>query len=724
MTMMSPGVQTREIDLSGYVPAVNSTVGAFCGVFRWGPLDEIVTLSDEGGLVSRFGKPNLDVATSFFTAARFLSYADALRVVRVAATISQGVAFTVTTDGTKMTGTGFLTAPRLRPGSLVQKTSGQTTEVRVVVSVKDDTEATLDSDFTDDLSNDPVTINTYIGTLNATAEEGTGTGDPGIGALIRNQQDYESNYSDGLANVGPFAAKYPGVLGNSLEVSICPATPALNGDGSANTGKNGAFLQTLAGTVTSGSTNVLNGTNTDFASTVIPGTILRDVASGQERTVVEVTSIASLKLDSQFSPALSGATVTAKWEYASAIGVIPGTSSFNLNKQGKNDEIHAVVVDAGGEFTGIPGTILERFSFMSLASDAKSEDGTSTYYVNKINRSSNYVYWTDHIPAGSNWGSAAGTNFTVVSKPSTYRLSGGTDVNTGQAIDAARNLGYDLFADTESVDLSILLAGEASTAVALHVMAIAETRQDCIGVISPLKDDVVDNAGSEATDIIAFRETLPSSSWSIMSSNWLYIYDKFRDTFVWIPDCGDIAGIVARSDSQNYAWTPPAGYNRGILKEVVRLAWNPKKAARDDLYLVGVNFVVSQNGSGPVWLGDKTMLLKPSAFDHINVRRLFIVIRKAIAKTAKYLIHEINDSKTQNLFRNQTEPYMADVQSKGGVYDFRVVCDGTTNTPEVVDRNEFVGNVLVKPSKAIDNITLNFVAARTGVAFNEIVGSF
>lgn len=635
MTQISPGVITKEIDRSSYVPGVNTTVGAFCGVFRWGPVAEIVTISNEGELVRTFGKPDLDTATSFFTASRFLAYADALRVVRAVGT----------------------------------------------------------------------------GAVNATSNYELGTLQESVGFLIKNQSHYESNFSGGVSSVGPFAAKCPGTLGNSLQVSICPSAAA--------------FRQTLPGTVSSLEKQVIADEDCDFTTWLAVGSLIKDAASGQERKVVEIIDESTLVVDQAFSPELSGSTIVAKWEFADAVGVPPGTSEYVLNKGGSDDQIHVVVVDRGGEFSNIPGTILERYSFMSKASDAMDEDGTSNYYVNKINRNSAYVYWTSHIPEGLNWGSrSSGTVFTQVNKPTTVRLSGGRDANAGSSIDAARNLGYSLFADTESVDVALLLCGEASSAVALHVLGIAETRQDCVAIVSPRKDDVVAAVGQEAANVILFRNTLPSTSYGIMSSNWLSIYDKYRDTFVWIPDNGDLAGIIARSDTQSHPWVSPAGYNRGTLKEVVRLAWNPRKAARDDLYLAGVNFVVSQAGSGPVWIGDKTMLTRPSAFDRINVRRLFIVLRKSISIVAKSLIHEINDDVTRNGFKNQVEPFLKTVQARRGIYDSKVVCDDTNNTGDVVDRNEFVGDIYIKPAKSISYITLNFVATRSGIAFNEVVGKF
>lgn len=702
---ISPGVVTTEIDLSAYVPGVNTTVGAFVGVFRWGPLNEILTLSNEGDLVKRLQKPNLDTATSFFTVARFLSYSNAIRVVRVAAQNSVTISKVVTTVGTALTSTTLLTGtPRIRPGSIV--TSGL--ESRTVLSVQSDTAATLDSAFTADLTAATVAVAIYAGALNATAEEGTGTAKPGIGVLIKNSVDYESNFANGLANVGAFAARCPGAMGNSIEVSLCP---------SAN-----AYKQTLTGTVSSSGLAV-TGIGTTFLSTVIPGTILRDVVSGQERQVTAIADDTHLTVDAAFSPTLSGATLTAKWEFADAIGIAPGTSSFVLNKSGANDQLHIVVVDRGGDFTGIPGTVLERHQFLSKASDAKDEDGTSNFYAEKLNRRSSSVYWTDHIPAGVNWGSpASGTTFTAVNVPTTLRLTGGTDANTGSDIDAQRNLGLDLFADAESVDISLILCGEAPAEVILHAIAIAEDRGDCIALVSPRKDDVVDAPGDEAANVIAFRDTLTASSYGVMNSQWLNVYDKYRDTFVWIPDNGDIGGIIARSDTQTFPWISPAGYNRGVLKEVVKLAWSPKKANRDDLYSAYVNFIVSQTGSGPVWIGDKTMLNQPSAFDRINVRRLFIVLRKSISIIAKGILFETNDSITQNQFKNSVTPFLRTVQARRGIYKSLVVCDSTNNTSEVLDTNEFVADIYISPAKSINFITLNFIATRSGVSFNELVG--
>jgi phage tail sheath protein FI len=234
----------------------------------------------------------------------------------------------------------------------------------------------------------------------------------------------------------------------------------------------------------------------------------------------------------------------------------------------------------------------------------------------------------------------------------------------------------------------------------------------------------VNNAGSEATDIVEFRNTLGSSSYAFLDGNWKYQYDKYNDVYRWVPFNGDVAGLVVRSTDERDAWWSPAGFNRGQIKNVVKTAWSPSKTFRDELYKNGVNPILTFPGEGTILFGDKTLLAKPSAFDRINVRRLFIVLEKAIATAAKYSLFEFNDQFTRSQFRNLVEPFLRDVQGRRGIYDFRVVCDESNNTGEVIDRNEFIGDIYIKPARSINFIQLNFVAVRTGVDFSEVVGQF
>lgn len=711
---VSPGVSVTEVDLTTIVPAVSTTDGAFAGVFKWGPLEEVVRVGDENQLVREFGKPDSDTFVSFFTAANFLAYGNKLRLVRCADTLTRvSVELTASTDGTTLITTGLKTGEqKIRPGDIVDTGS----EEKVVVQVLSDTELVLESALSSDLDEETITIKSYAGALNATAEDITGSGNAGIGALIKNDTHYEENFSGGAADLGLVVAKHPGELGNSLLVSLCPGEKAY---------KNPALTGTVTAAV--GSTTV-TGSGTLFTTELAVGSIIKDTQSGQERTVLEIMSNTSLRVNSPMSPALSAATLSAKWEYADVVGIKPDTSAHAADLGAENDEMHLVVVDADGKISGTKGTVLERHTFVSKASDAKTEDGSSSYYANVINKKSKYIRWADHLLEGSNWGLKASEVETFVSplKPHTVRLAGGRDANNkvlNPAVDAGLIKGYDLLKNPELIDISLIMLGDADTNVCVHVINnICEARKDCIAFISPPRDAVIDNAGNEATDSISFRNTLPSTSYAVMDSGWKYQYDKYNDMFRWVPLNGDVAGLCVRTDVEQDPWWSPAGYNRGNIKNVIKLSYSPYKAERDDLYQAGINPVISQQGQGTVLFGDKTLLAKPSAFDRINVRRLFIVLEKAIARAARFMLFEFNDEFTRQQFRSLVEPFLRDVQSRRGIYDFRVVCDKTNNTGEVIDRNEFVGEIYIKPARSINFIQLKFVAVRSGVEFSEVVG--
>lgn len=409
------------------------------------------------------------------------------------------------------------------------------------------------------------------------------------------------------------------------------------------------------------------------------------------------------------------------WPFAGQFDSAPATSDFATDKGATNDELHIIVIDTTGNISGIPGTILERFGFVSKASDAKNSDGSSNYYKDVINNKSRFLWFGGHLQ--STWGSAAsGTAYSVMASVFTSALVGGTSVSP-TAANVSSSL--DLFANADSIDVSLLMAGATDSAVIPNkLVALAETRKDCMVFISPKKADVVDNAGDEQADIITTAADITKSSYAVMDSGWKYQYDKYSDVYRWVPLNGDIAGLCVRTDNERDPWFSPAGLNRGVVKNVIRLAWNPAKAERDALYKVGVNSVVTFPGEGTMLYGDKTLLNRPSAFDRINVRRLFIVLEKSIAKAARSTLFEFNDEFTRAAFVNIVEPFLRDVKGRRGVYDYRVVCDTTNNTAEVIDRNEFVGDIYIKPARSINFIQLNFVAVRTGVAFEEVVGRF
>jgi hypothetical protein len=438
-------------------------------------------------------------------------------------------------------------------------------------------------------------------------------------------------------------------------------------------------------------------------------------------------------------------TAFSTWPYASLFDSAPGTSPFAQQKVNRavKDELHVVVVDTSGEITGVANTVLERFANLSKASDAKSDDGSSIYYKEVLYRESKYVHWFGH-PAGNGAANAWGQTVTaantavpsgdVFHSPShtltTYTLGNGADglVNATGITD-----GIDLFSNKEAYDISLVFAGDCGvganpainqTTVSNKYLDLAYGRKDCVSFISPPYANAV-TSSAKVTDVIAFREGLSGvSSYGVMDSGWKYQYDKYNDVYRWVPLNADVAGLCVRTDLQRDPWFSPAGFNRGQIRNLVKLSFNPTSAERDSLYKKDVNPVVSFPGEGTVLYGDKTLQGRPSAFDRINVRRLFIVLNKAISRAARASLFEFNDEFTRAQFVALVEPFLRDVQGRRGIYDFRVVCDETNNTPAVIDRNEFVGDIYIKPARSVNFIQLNFVAVRSGVSFDEVVGRF
>jgi phage tail sheath protein FI len=628
---LSPGVNVSEIDLTTIVPSVATSIGGFAGNFNWGPVGEVVTISDEVRLADRFGKPDSINYENWFSAANFLAYSNNLKIVRAANTSS---------------------------------------------------------------------------TLNATAN--------GAGVLIKNESDYVANRETGSnTTYGPFGSRFAGALGNSLRISICPSATAF------------ASNLTATSSVTANAASVgdttINVTGSPVANLYVGDLISVDGGTSYVRTT-SVNATAIVVATGLTAAVTVGSPILRKWQYADSFGVAPGTSDYVSDKGGSGDEMHIIVLDEDGKFTGAANTVLEKYSFVSKASDAINNDGSSNYYKTLINNKSRYVWWLTHQPGSSNWGTAAaGTTYTALNTGFSASMTAGADgtIGNSEIISA-----YDFLSNPDSVDVSLIISGSGNATVAAALITIAETRKDALAFISPTKDSVVDNAGSEATDILSFRDGLTSSSYAVLDSGYKYQYDKYNDTYRWVPLNGDIAGVCARTDLERDPWFSPGGLNRGLIRNVIKLAYNPTKAERDNLYVKGVNPVVTFQGEGTILFGDKTMLSKPSVFDRINVRRLFIVLEKTIARAARSTMFEFNDQFTRSAFINLVEPYLRDVQGRRGITDFRVVCDESNNTSEVIDRNEFVGDIYIKPARSVNFIQLNFVAVRTGVSFEEIVGRF
>ena len=523
--LVSPGVDVNEIDLTNVIPAVSTSIGGYAGPFRWGPVNEIRTVSSEKELASLFGEPDAFFAESFFTASSFLKYGSTLKVVR-------------------------------------SESSQQVTASSAIVA--------------------------FTGTIN-------------------NEEHFvelESSLDSG------FYARYPGDLGNSIDVEVID--------------------------------------NTTFG----------------------------------------GSNNAALFDSA------PGT-----------DEYHIVVLDKGGKITGTPDVVLETWSFLGINEGAKKENGSNNYFVDVLNKGSNYVY-------------AKG----VVSTPSVLSLSSGSNETATVPGDITNAI--DMFSDSETVDVNLLFAyndeDEVET-ISEYLVQTAVARKDVVAFLSPPIE--ASTVGTDrVNNVKTWCDGITSTSYAVLDSTAIYTYNKYADKYLWIPACGHVAGLCANTDDVAEPWFSPAGYNRGQLLGVTKLAINPNQSERDTLYKARINPIVSFPGQGTILFGDKTAQSKPSAFDRINVRRLFIVLEKAIATAAKYQLFELNDQFTQAMFKNMTEPFLRDVKGRRGVTDFLVVCDETNNTGEIVDTNRFVADIYIKPARSINFISLNFIATRTGVEFSEIVG--
>jgi hypothetical protein len=538
--------------------------------------------------------------------------------------------------------------------------------------------------------------------LNATAEATTGSGTAGTGTSIKNDDVYINTAS---FNVGPWAARYSGALGNALKVSLCPSS--------------NAYSNTLTGTytVTAGSTTV-TGSGTAANTEMQVGDIL--VLGGRASKVTAITNATSLTLESAHLTGASAATGVRRWEFFGEFDSAPRTSTAGTAAGATGDELHVVVVDKTGDITGTAGTVLEKYAYLSKGSDAKADSGGSNYYKNAINDRSKYIYWAAHDAAGTNWGSTlSNTTFTAINTPKAYSLAGGSD---GNAItDGDRSSGYVLLANKQEIPASIIVTGQATATVVNRIIAdVAEVRKDVIVCVSPLRANVVNNAGSEATSILSWADTITRSTYAVADSGWKYQYDKYNDAYVYVPLNADTAGCMARNDSVREPWLSPAGFSNGRIQNLVRLAYNPNQADRDTLYKAAVNPVITQVGQGTVLFGDKTFTLRNTSMNRVNVRRLFIELQKTIGQSADNVLFDQNDATTRNGFVSLVVPYLRSVQSRRGITAFRVVCDESNNPEDVVNANEFVCDIFVQPIRSVNFIQLNFVSVRGTATFAEI----
>lgn len=567
--LLSPGVQTKEYDLTGSVTAAATSAAGFAAPFQWGPVNQLQMVTSESDLVAKYGKPTADINQFWFSAASFLAYSNTLYIARAAASTSKNA----TSSGTGLK-----------------------------------------------IDNDDVW-----------------------------HQEFSANESTAS---GVFAARYPGALGNGIKVSVADSA------------------------------------------------------------------------------------TYATWEYKDLFNSAPGTSDYAEARGGVNDEVHIVVVDVNGVFTGTTGGILETFAYASKGSDAKDNDGGVAYYKTVIYQQSSYVHVLNELPALHAGTSVIGTTFgplvadlsaqTPVTQVYSKTLAGGVD-GFADIDDGELQTAWNLFQSPETIDVAFLFTGPASVATSQFLIDnIAEVRKDLIVTISPQLADV--RGAGVVTKVVAAKNGLGgvnrSTSYGVFDCNWKLVYDRYNEVNVWVPVNPDIAGLMARTDADRDPWWSPAGYERGVLKNVLKFAWNPVQSERDELYKNGVNPVLTFTGRGPILFGDKTMLTKTSAFDRINVRRLFIYIEKQIGAAAKDVLFELNDTFTRASFINAVTPFLRNIEGKRGLYAYKVVCDETNNTSYVVDANQFVATIMVSPARSINFIQLQYVATRTGQSFSEVTGSF
>jgi hypothetical protein len=810
VNLVSPGVNVREVDLTiGGISQTSQQVGAFCGPFQKGPVNEPVLVETEQDLLKYFGKPQVADGQNeyWLSASAFLSYGGVLRVIRVGSqtqnrltNANAGVEDTL--ENLKINSTEDYETNRINdtdwyfaardPGSWANNL-----KVCMIDDAADQLITGINTQFASVVgfttafsrSNITIGINTTviagIDTTGITLSTLVQTDNPNDGVALNSSIQSISPDNGGTivlsqasTNVGVvtttlrFGSQTTILTANDIQVGYA-ITQQLN-----KTGVEGSTIVTYTGLLR----GIVTGVGNSEISVRVTDRIDEDGTSypveyknpgssfGLNAYSFDNNSSNSLYISpSGGSPVLydSSDFSIVDWYNSQTLGLKntviywksiapkPGTSQYASERNSKYDELHCVVVDDTGSITGISGNIVEKFIGVSKSLDAKVTPSESLYYKSYITNRSNYIYaGADHTGSPSDIVPVVGssTSFALTSgswsSPTqdtifnsvgalSYTIDGGKDYsgvdgNGGYSVTTADIINsYNTFTNPAEYEVNYLINGPSSSniyesqAKANALIAIAEERKDCIAVISPHRDGVVNitNSTSQTNNIIEFFDPLTSSSYAVFDSGYKYTFDRFNGKFAYIPCNADVAGLMARTSIDNYAWFSPAGSVRGSLNNVIKLAFNPTKSQRDELYTKRINPIISSSGSGFILFGDKTALSYTSAFDRINVRNLFLTIEKTIERAARAQLFEFNDSITRANFINIVEPYLRDVKGKRGITEFLVICDETNNTPDVVDSNQFRADIFVKPARSINFIGLNFVATRTGVSFSEVVGT-
>ena len=724
LNLASPGILVREVDLTnGRIDPTTDKIGAIVAPFPKGPVNLPTLVSTEQQLVDIFGEPAaIDKHYEhWLTASSYLAYGGSLQVVRASGdnltNALAGSASSITINSTEdyVTKTydentiGNVTVVARNPGSW-----GNGIQVAIIDSLADQTINGLD----------PTGVSVGMGltqSLDGKVLIGSGTTSSLNGYYLKG---IITEVGAGTSTVKVKVNSYIDPNGDEVDV-----------DYSAG----GTFqFDTGAGTV--GIHSV--GESSAFASRVYSNSV-----DWFDTQTVQISSTGI-------------STVTYKWN---ALAGRPGTSAFAESRKSKNDEVHVIVFDGNGAITGTVGTVLEKHLSLSKAKDAVFSAGSPSYWRKYLYNNSELIFGGG-APAGITttgyssgftlqgddaWDqpaegiifSASGNQTLTLTNGFNYDYSSG--IGTEGALDSTKadiNGGYDILGNTEEYDVDFLIQGSASygkeeaQALASKLISVAELRKDSIAFISPYrgaflsesadnKTNTINSANTITDNVVSFFAPLPSSSYAVFDSGYKYMYDRFANTFRYVPLNGDIAGICARNDINNFPWFSPAGTARGSILNAIKLAYNPTKAQRDVLYTNRINPVIFSPGDGIILFGDKTGLSRASAFDRINVRRLFLFLEDAISAAAKDQLFEFNDEITRTNFVNIVEPFLRDVQAKRGITDYVVVCDQTNNTAAVIDANEFVADIFIKPARSINFIGLTFVATRTGVSFEEVIGN-
>lgn len=721
---LSPGIITREVDLTvGRADNVLANVGAIAGPFSIGPVEQAIDIVTEQQLINTFGKPiSTDTQYEYWmSASSFLTYGGVLKVARV-----DGASLNNSNAGV---GAAYTTVAKVKNYD-DYNSNWSSDSVNFTYSAKNPGtwSNSLKVCFIDDLADQVIGITTT--SLNA------------LGAAIG--YGVTTALTGSVAGVGTVTTLDGYLKGIITGVS----TDATNGNSTISV----KIVSRVSGL---GTETLIDYAESNAASSFQPSNVLSFVNNSgiTSTTTTSATTVADWY--NQQTLGLTNSTI-----YWKQIAPKPITNAYSANRNGQNDAMHVVVVDDTGSITGVQGNILEKHISISKSTDAVSAVNSpqKIWYKNYLADFSNYVYagrnpssaadgywgttpratgfstsYTPYTTAQGLWGqSAQGIVFSAIGNV-TYSLTGGVDYSSSGGMTATLgdlSTAYDLFANKDEIQVNFLIGGPGLTnefdsqAKANKLISIAESRKDCVSVISPHRANVVDisSTSTQTSNVIKFFSALSSSSYAVFDSGYKYTYDRFNNLFRYIPCNADIAGLMVRTDIQQFPWYSPAGQQRGVLNNAIKLAFNPSKDQRDSLYAARVNSIINQPGSGVILFGDKTALGYASAFDRINVRRLFLTVEKALERVAQSQLFEFNDQITRSNFINVVEPYLRDVQAKRGLFDFRVICDESNNTPDIIDNNEFRADIFLKPTKSINYVTLTFVATRTGVSFEEVTG--